>query len=218
MARITPLPRAEASPKIQETYDRIFGEGRDPVAQPGSATGTPGDWWTAWAREPGILSAFSAYTGSTVDQKLLQLAITRTGYACQSTFVYSQHCKAARVFEVEEAKIAAIPYWSVSDVYTPNERAVLAYADAMCFENGRVHDKLFETLKSFHSDEQLLMLTYSINMYRLHASATRALKLEYDNVPDRIVEVPAPATKGSVQDWPGRTEETPRPRKRAQPA
>ena len=41
-----------------------------------------------------------------------------------------------------------------------------------------------------------LMLTYQINMYSLHATATKALRLEYDDVPDRIVEVPAPATPG----------------------
>ena len=61
MPRIAPLPRSDAPPEIVKRYDEVFGEGRDPVAQPGTSTGTPGDWWTTWARVPGILSAFSAY-------------------------------------------------------------------------------------------------------------------------------------------------------------
>ncbi len=61
MARIKPVPRSEAPPEIVARYDAVFGAGRDPVAQPGSPTGTPGDWWTTWARVPGILSAFSGY-------------------------------------------------------------------------------------------------------------------------------------------------------------
>ena len=36
------------------------------------------------------------------------------------------------------------------------------------------------------------MLTYSVNMYALHATAGKALRLEYDDVDERIVEIPAP--------------------------
>ena len=35
-------------------YDRLFGD-RDPVAEPGTATGTPGDWWTVFANSPDVL-------------------------------------------------------------------------------------------------------------------------------------------------------------------
>ena len=35
-------------------YTLPFGE-RDPVAEPGTSTGTPGDWWTVWANSPDVL-------------------------------------------------------------------------------------------------------------------------------------------------------------------
>lgn len=194
-ARIAPQPRDGADPRVAEAYDRVFGEGRDPIAEPGASTGAPGDWWTTWGREPDILDAFSAYKGSTLDPKLRELATMRTGYGCQSQFVFSQHCKVARLMGVSEAKIAAIPVWSISDVYDARERAVLAYVDAMIFEDGRVHDLLFAALKGFFTEPEILMLTYGVNMFRLHATTTKALKLEYDNVPERIVEVPAPANR-----------------------
>ena len=194
MTRITPLSRADAPPEIVERYNTVFGAGRDPVAQPGTPSGTPGDWWTTWARVPGILSAFSAYgyRNAPLDPPLRELAIIRTGYVRQSQFVFSQHCKTGRNNGLSESKIEAIPYWQVADVFSPLERAVLAYVDGQMLEGGRVHDKVFAILKSHLSDEQILALTYIVNMYNLHATTTRALRLEYDNVPERIVEIPVP--------------------------
>lgn len=194
MTRIAPLSRSDAPPEIVKRYDDVFGEGRDPVAEPGTPTGTPGDWWTTWARVPGILSAFSAYSyrNAPLDPALRELAIIRTGYARQSQFVFSQHCKVGRKNGLPDAKIAAIPYWTVAEVFSPLERAVLAYVDGQILEGGRVHDKVFEILKADLCDEEILILTYLINAYALHATSTRALRLEYDNVPERIVEIPAP--------------------------
>ena len=203
MSRIAPQTREGADPSVIEAYDRMFAEGGDPIANPGTSTGTPGDWWTTWGRVPGILAAFSAFSGSTVDPGLKAISTMRVGYACQSRFVFSQHCKVARAMEVPEAKIEAIPYWSVSDVYDANERSVLAYVDATVFENGRVHDRVFEGLKAFLSEEQILMLTFNINQYRLHATTTRALKMEYDNIEERITEIPSPEVPHTVQDWRG---------------
>ncbi len=201
MPRVKPLPRAEAPPEVLPFYDQMF-EARDPVAQPGTATGTPGNWWTVWARVPGILKAFSGYSmrEATLDAGLRELAIVRTGYARQSQFVFSQHCKAARRNGVAEEKIRAVPYWTVADVFSEAERAVLAYVDGQILEGGRVHDQVFAQLQRHLSDEHILMLTYFVNMYSLHATSTKALRLEYDDVAERVVEIPAPEAPG-VQDW-----------------
>jgi len=202
MPRLKSVPRAEATPDMLAHYDRVFGAGRDPVAEPGSATGTPGDWWTVWAQTPGILTAFSAYSmaQAPLDPRVRELAIMRTGYARGSQFVFSQHCKAARNAGVAEEKIAAIPFWSVSDVFSREERAVLAYVDGLILEGGRVHDQVFAALKRALPEDHILMLTYFVNMYALHATSTKALRLEYDDVPERVVEIPVPEA-GGVQDW-----------------
>ncbi len=202
MPRVKLVPREQATAEVKALYDMMFGATRDPVAEPGTSTGTPGNWWTAWANVPGILSAFSAFpmAQATLDPHLRELAILRTGYTRASLFVFSQHCKAGRRLGVPEEKIAAVPYWTVADCFSPLERAVLAYVDGVVLENGRVHDKVFEQLKADLSDEHILMLTYFVNMYSLHATSTKALRLEYDDVADRIVEIPMPATPG-VQDW-----------------
>jgi alkylhydroperoxidase family enzyme len=202
MPRISPLSRAAAPPEIAALYDQIFGAGRDPVASPGTATGTPGDWWTTWARAPDILSVFTSYSygNAALDAGLRSLALMRTGYVCESQFVFSQHSKGARVSKVPEEKIRAVPYWMISDVFTPRERAVLAYVDALAIQNGRVHDKIFAAVSEHLGNQQVLELTYFVNLYILHSQTCRSLRMEYDNVPERLVEIPAPAQPG-VQSW-----------------
>jgi hypothetical protein len=46
-------------------------------------------------------------------------------------------------------------------------------------------------------DEQILELTYVTCLYEMHATMARALRLEFDDRPDPIVEVPAPDGYGA---------------------
>jgi alkylhydroperoxidase family enzyme len=196
--RIRELELKNMPVEFTDQVKQIFGDQQGA----GTMTGTPGNWWTTWARVPGILRAFSAYSIRTtpLDKKLLEIALIRTGYTRSSQFVFSQHCKSARRAGVEEEKIKAIPYWTLSDVFLPAERAVLAFADGLILESGRVHDRVMEAIKAHLSEEEILMLTYFINMYSLHAISGRALRLEYDDIPERIVEIPAPESR-KIQDW-----------------
>jgi hypothetical protein len=47
-------------------------------------------------------------------------------------------------------------------------------------------------LKAGLSDEAILELTYVTCTYMMHAVMSRALRLEYDDVDDRVVEIAAP--------------------------
>ena len=69
---------------------------------------------------------------------------------------------------------------------------MLAYTDELVLAGGRVQDGTFERLSEFLSDEEILELTYVTLTYDLHATMCRALRLEYDDVDERVVEIPAP--------------------------
>jgi hypothetical protein len=121
--RLREIPRREVSdPKVLALYDLLFGD-RDPVAQPGTAAGTRGDWWTVFAGSPDVLN------------------------------------HAAKGFVLD---------------------------------GGRVADGVFEALKAFLDDEQILELTYITCLYEMHAVMSRALRLEFDDRPETVVEVDAP--------------------------
>ena len=64
MPRLHEIPKTDAHPGAQRIYKLLFGE-RDPVKEPGTATGTPGNWWTVFAGSPDVfdhcVSGFALY-------------------------------------------------------------------------------------------------------------------------------------------------------------
>lgn len=204
MPRLRQVSRDEAPEGIvTKMYDLLF-EGRDPVAEPGTATGTPGDWWTVFALVPDVLQhavrGFGLYRSPDrlLDPALRELGQARAGWARGSQFVFSQHCKACRAMGMPEEKIAAIPSWSVSSVFDDRERVVLAYTDALVYDGGRVADDVFDALRRALSDEEILELTYITCMYEMHAVMSRALRTEFDDRPEPIVEVEGAADSLAV--------------------
>lgn len=209
MPRLREVPLAEAAPYVRKYYEALFGD-RDPVAEPGTATGTPGNWWTVAALVPyvfehatqqfGMFGMFTDKSVSRLDARVRELGILRTGYAQASQFVFSQHSKAARAFGLSEEEVAAIPHWQVADCFDARDRAVLGWTDALVLQGGRASDALFDALHEHLSDEDILELTYHVMSYNLHAVMCKALRLEFDDVDERIREVPIPP-EGGVADW-----------------
>jgi len=202
MPRLKQAGREAENPYADRIFDLLFGD-RDPIKAPGTATGTPGNWWTVFNIVPDAFKhtteGFQFYRSPDrkLDAKLRELGQTRAGYVVGSQFVFSQHCKASRDAGLTEAQIEAIPNWSVTDVFSAPERAVLAYTDALVLERGRVPDGVFTALKAHLSDEEILEFTYITCTYMMHAIMSRALKLEYDDVEERVVEIAAPGEQSS---------------------
>ena len=65
MPRLRQVPKSSDNPPIVARMYEVLFDDRDPVAEPGTATGTPGDWWTVFANSPDILAhavrGFSLY-------------------------------------------------------------------------------------------------------------------------------------------------------------
>jgi alkylhydroperoxidase family enzyme len=107
--------------------------------------------------------------------------------------MYSQHCKIARgVAGLSQEEVSAISGWQVSDLFTPVERALLALTDSIVSEHGRIDPKVIEVLREQLTDEAILEFAYITALYMAHGTITRAFRLEYDDMDDPIVEVPAP--------------------------
>jgi alkylhydroperoxidase family enzyme len=200
MPRLSQVPRDQAPNEfVIRAYNNMFGPDRDPVAEPGTATGTPGNWWTVFALSPEVfhhaVAGFRLYQKSVdrLDPVLRELGQTRAGWLSGSSFVFSQHCKSCRKLGMSEEKIRAIPSWGVSDQFSLLERAVLAYTDAIVTDRGRVDDAVFAVLQQHLSDGQVLDLTYITAMYTMHATISRALRLEYDDRDEPVQEIAAPA-------------------------
>ena len=182
----------------------MFGD-RDPVAEPGTAAGTPGNWWTVFALVPDVLKhavrGFVLYRSPKrlIDPIHRELGQTRTGWLRGSQFVFSQHCKSCRALGMSEEVIESIPHWQIATCFSPIERALLAYTDALVMDSGRVPDEVFAALRSELTDEQILEFTYITAMYDMHAVMSRALRLEFDDREESVVEIAAPEGQAAVR-------------------
>ena len=218
MPRLREVPRSEVHPFGEVMYGLIFGD-RDPTVDPGTPSGTPGDWWTVTALVPDAFDHISAglqfyrSPDRQLSPVLRELGQLRTGWARGSQFVFSQHCKAARDVGLTNEQVDSIPHWQVVDCWTPVQRAVLAYTDCLVLQGGRVPDGVFDALRAELSDVEIVELTYITTTYDMHAVISKALRLEFDDTPDPIVEVPDPegncaglkvfASHGDDADLPG---------------
>jgi alkylhydroperoxidase family enzyme len=184
--RLHQVSRAEATaPIVTAMYDYLF-EDRDPVAQPGTATGTRGDWWTVFANSPDVLehavNGFLLYQSPkrVLPPLLRELAQCRVGIAAGSEFVASQHRLALRDLGQSEARVAAVDAWEGSDLFDETERAVLAFADCLALRLGSVPDEVFDPLLKALGDEAVLELTYITAMYLQQSVMSKALRTEQD--------------------------------------
>ncbi len=197
MSRLREVPLREANEEVRALYREFFGE-RDPVSEPGTATGTPGNFWTTFALAPDLMQM--AYRdlfmllapGRRLPAQYRELAIVRTGLVGDSKFEFSQHLKMARLEGVPEEKLQAIKGWTTSKLFTDAERAVLAATDEILARN-LVEDATFAALKVHFDDPTILELFVVIGSWRMYGLIVRALHLEYDNdLTARMQEVPAP--------------------------
>jgi alkylhydroperoxidase family enzyme len=213
MPRLREVPRGEVSdPYILKLYETLFGA-RDPVAEPGTATGTPGNWWTVFAQVPDAFrhttEGFGFYRSPRrlLDPVLRELGQLRAGWLVGSRFVYSQHMKAARFAGLSDEQAEAVRHWQVAECFTPMQRAVLAYTDALVLQHGRMDEALFAALRAHLSEPEIIELTYVTCTYMMHGVMSRALRLEYDDVDDPVTEVPAP--EGATADVMGMVDNRP---------
>ena len=62
----------------------------------------------------------------------------------------------------------------------------------MVLDHGRTPDALFDQLKSHFNEEQIVELTYIIGMFMMNAHMIKALKLEWDDRDEPVVEMASP--------------------------
>tara|TARA_B110000003_G_C16630540_1_gene526440 strand:+ start:795 stop:1463 length:669 start_codon:yes stop_codon:yes gene_type:complete len=193
MSRIKQISRSDLHPAAETVFQLIFGD-RDPTVEPGTDTGSPGDWWPTFALVPEVfdhaVAGLALYRSPDrkLDPQLRELGQTRVGWDIGSRFVFSQHCKSCRTVGISEEKIKSIPNWEESECFNEIERAVLAYTDCLATRNGLVTDEIFQTLTEHLSDEEILELTYIVATYGMHGIISRALRLEFDADESRPLE------------------------------
>ncbi len=91
----------------------------------------------------------------------------------------------ARSSGMDLAKLEQLPTWRSSEVYTPLERRVLAYAEAMTVTPPEVTDEMVAGLRTDLDDAQIIELTEMISVENLRSRTNSALGLTSQGFSDR---------------------------------
>ena len=84
-------------------------------------------------------------------------------------------------------KLAALPDYPHSPVFSETERLCLAYADAMTRTPVDVPDEMFERLRSLFTPAQLVELTATLSWENYRARFNHAFGIESENFSDGAV-------------------------------
>ncbi len=98
--------------------------------------------------------------------------------------------KTSEKLGVTDEQLSAPHDYEHSSMFSEEERAVLRYADAMTRTPVRVPDVLFEALKTFYTDRQILEMTAAIAWENFHARVNHAIDLEAEGMAGRVCLVP----------------------------
>jgi len=82
---------------------------------------------------------------------------------------------------VTEEELREVPNWEHSKILGERDKTVIEYAEDMSKTPVRVSDELFDKLKKYFSDEQIVELTASIAYENYRARFNHALHIGSEN-------------------------------------
>ncbi len=122
---------------------------------------------------------------TTLSASLRELVILRVAILNGAEYQVRIHGPTyARAAGLTEAQIAALADWKPAEVFTPMQRAVLAYTDAMT-QTIDVSDAVHDELVRHVDDRQKVELTVLIGAYNMHTRVSRALQIDPESAAEK---------------------------------
>lgn len=121
------------------------------------------------------LERYVSQTG--LDKNLMELIKIRASQINGCAFCLDMHTKDARKIGETEQRIYALNAWRETHFYTPEERAVLAFTEAVTLvAETHVPDDIYTDMKRYYSEKQIvqiMMAIITINGWNRLAITTR---------------------------------------------
>ncbi|HEY3148589.1 MAG TPA: carboxymuconolactone decarboxylase family protein [Dongiaceae bacterium] len=110
------------------------------------------------------LAAVQAYVNkSGIERPVLELVKMRASQINGCAFCLHMHSTDAIRAGEQPERLHLLPAWRETDLYTPRERAALAWTEALTrIADNDVPDDLYEEVRRHFSDKELVDLSYAI--------------------------------------------------------
>ncbi len=153
MARI-PLPtRDDLSDELKPRWDRLAARG--PIL----------DIQRLFLVNPDLdVNALKVWRASGLTDRAREIVILRAAFVQKSVYEWHQHVRIARGVGLPEADINAVRDWRSGVCFSADERALLAYVDALA-EPGQVSGDVFAAAAAGRPNHEVLAVTYLITLY-----------------------------------------------------
>jgi AhpD family alkylhydroperoxidase len=109
------------------------------------------------------MSGLQAYVnGCGLETSLLELVKIRASQINGCAFCLAMHTQDARKLGESDDRMHLLNAWEEAPVYTPRERAALAWTEAVTLvTEGHVPDAVYEEARQHFSEKELVDLTYA---------------------------------------------------------
>jgi AhpD family alkylhydroperoxidase len=108
------------------------------------------------------------WLAESLDTRLLELVRTRASQINGCTFCLHMHREEALKHGETDDRLLLLNAWRESNLYSPRERAALAWAEALTLiTQGHAPDDVYEEARAEFSDDELLALSIGIGAINL---------------------------------------------------
>jgi alkylhydroperoxidase family enzyme len=116
-----------------------------------------------------------AYCG--LDVKTRELVILRAAYIQDSAYEWHQHVRIGRQAGLTDAQMDGLRNWQDSDLFSPSERALFAYTDALAVSN-HPGQLVFDALAKHFDKAAVVGITILVAFYFATAKFLGALEVD----------------------------------------
>lgn len=173
MARVKLIQEDEAPPEIKALYQQIEDNGARIM-----------NFYRVVANSPGVARnairlGNSLFRKTELSPKLRELIIMRIARLCGCEYEWVQHRPLALQSGLTQVQLDTICSWNESDDFSDDEKAVLRYVDEV-EKNIRVPDNIFQALRRYLDDRQIVELTLAIGWWGMLSRLFVPLEVELD--------------------------------------
>lgn len=173
-----PQPRIDPVRDPDPEQRELLGKGMS------TDSGRPLNIFGTMVHHPTLMKRFNVLGGlfmtrSVLPPRLREIVILRVADRTDCQYEWHQHVRIARECGVEQDEIELVRNddTSSAEVWTPLERAVLAFTDDV-LDDDRAGDDTWSNLADQMSDAQLLELTMLIGFYRMTAAFLNTVQVQ----------------------------------------
>ncbi len=177
MARIQGVPKSKASPMVKTAYrfgPRMMKKLTGRAPQRGSGI----EPMEIWAFQPKMMTAMGKFNqavrkGNSVEQRLKNLVELKGAQMIGCEYCVDLGSQICRNSGLSDEELLALPDYRSSTLFTDREKVALDYAVAVMRTPVEVTDELFDQMKRYFTDEQMVEITAHLaltNLDRLNAA------------------------------------------------